>query len=89
LRGGWLDVFGYTHERRQERALIQRYRDTLVQVMALLRAGPQQPDAAQRHALALELAQIPEHIRGYGHVKARHLARVLPQWDALTTRLNA
>jgi len=89
LRGGWLDVFGYTHERRQERALIQRYRDTLVQVMALLRAGPQQPDAAQRHALALELAQIPEHIRGYGHVKARHLARVLPQWDALTSRLNA
>jgi len=34
-------------------------------------------------ALATEIARIPEGIRGYGHVKARHLAAVRPKWDAL------
>ena len=29
--------------------------------------------APHNHALAVELAQIPEHIRGYGHVKDRHV----------------
>ena len=29
--------------------------------------------APHNHGLAVELAQIPEHIRGYGHVKDRHL----------------
>jgi len=29
------------------------------------------------------IARIPEGIRGYGHVKARHLASVRPQWAAL------
>ena len=28
---------------------------------------------AQNYAVAVELASIPEHIRGYGHVKERHL----------------
>jgi len=29
--------------------------------------------AAHNHAIAVELACIPEHIRSYGHVKDRHL----------------
>ena len=27
----------------------------------------------QNHATAIELASVPEHIRGYGHVKDAHL----------------
>ena len=49
-----------------ERALIGDYEALLTELLAQL--------APHNHALAVELAEIPEHIRGYGHVKARHLA---------------
>ncbi len=75
LRGTAFDPFGRTEERRTERALIQEYRASIDEVLAGL-------DAA-RLPLALEIARLPEGIRGYGHVKARHLARVRPQWAAL------
>jgi indolepyruvate ferredoxin oxidoreductase len=66
LRGTPLDIFGYTEERRAERALIAQYR---ADIEALL------PRLAEEgvHALALELARLPEQILGYGHVKERHL----------------
>jgi indolepyruvate ferredoxin oxidoreductase len=35
---------------------------------------------------ALAFAKLPEGIRGFGHVKARHLAQVRPQWDAGAAR---
>ncbi len=75
LRGTAFDPFGRTEERRTERALIQEYRASIDEVLAGL-------DAA-RLPLAVEIARLPEGIRGYGHVKARHLARVRPQWAAL------
>jgi indolepyruvate ferredoxin oxidoreductase len=75
LRGTALDPFGRSAERRQERALITRYRETVLELCRGLRADNLE--------LALHLARLPEAIRGYGHVKAAHLERVLPQWDAL------
>jgi indolepyruvate ferredoxin oxidoreductase len=36
-------------------------------------------------ALATEIARVPEEIRGYGHVKDRHLATARPKWAALMT----
>jgi indolepyruvate ferredoxin oxidoreductase len=39
--------------------------------------------------LAVEIARLPEQIRGYGHVKERHLAAVRPRWDALLQRWRA
>jgi indolepyruvate ferredoxin oxidoreductase len=74
LRGTPLDVFGRTEERRTERALIGEYRASLEEVLAGLAAG--------NHALALEIAAIPEQIKGYGHVKERNLAAARPRWDA-------
>jgi indolepyruvate ferredoxin oxidoreductase len=65
LRGTWLDVFGHTAERRLERQLISDYENTLLQLLAELT-----PD---NYALAVEIAAIPEKIRGYGYVKERHL----------------
>jgi indolepyruvate ferredoxin oxidoreductase len=65
LRGTALDLFGRTAERRMERALIGDYEALLTELLAQL--------APHNHALAVELAAIPEHIRGYGHVKARHV----------------
>ncbi|MEA9752675.1 indolepyruvate ferredoxin oxidoreductase family protein [Xanthomonas campestris pv. raphani] len=79
LRGGKLDVFGYTDERRGERQLIADYLatvDTLLQRLDIDNVG-----------LAAQIASIPEHIRGYGHVKDAHLreakareAALLAQW---------
>jgi indolepyruvate ferredoxin oxidoreductase len=66
LRGTALDVFGYAAERRTERRLVDDYRRTVEELAASL--GP------DRIALAAEIASIPEHIRGYGPVKRRHLA---------------
>ncbi len=65
LRGTPFDVFGRTAERRTERALIGEYETLIAELLAAL--------APHNHALAVLLAQIPEHIRGYGHVKERHL----------------
>jgi len=65
LRGGALDVFGYTAERKMERALIKQYRDTVGGLLGKLNAD--------NLAQAVAIASIPEDIRGYGHVKERHL----------------
>jgi indolepyruvate ferredoxin oxidoreductase len=75
LRGTPLDVFGRTEERRTERALIEEYRATVEELVAGL--------SGANHALAVEIANLPEQIRGYGHVKERNLAAVRPQWERL------
>ncbi|MEO6322278.1 MAG: DUF6537 domain-containing protein, partial [Polaromonas sp.] len=75
LRGTPFDVFGRTEERKEERALIAAYRVSMEEVLAGL--------TPENHATAVEIARIPELIKGYGHVKARHLATARPQWAAL------
>jgi indolepyruvate ferredoxin oxidoreductase len=81
LRGTPLDVFGYTEERCTERELIQQYTHSLEMVIAKLDTS--------NHSLALELARIPEQIKGFGHVKARHLAAARQKWDALKVQWSA
>ena len=81
LRGGALDLFGRSEERRTERALIQQYRDCIEELLKTLDAG--------NLAMAAEIARIPEDIRGYGHVKERHLKAARTKWDALMQRWRA
>ena len=76
MRGTPLDVFGYTEERRSERALIDSYRASMEEVIAALNAA--------NHAAAIELARIPEQIKGYGHVKERNTLAARQQWAALS-----
>jgi indolepyruvate ferredoxin oxidoreductase len=66
LRGGAFDVFGYTAERKMERALIGEYRAMIDDVLRSLDAST--------HAAAVELAALPEQIRGFGHVKEKAVA---------------
>ena len=80
LRGSPLDVFGYTAERRGERALIGDYEKAVGGLLDALDAG--------NVALAAEIAGIPEQIRGYGHVKHANLlaakareAELLAEWN--------
>jgi indolepyruvate ferredoxin oxidoreductase len=75
LRGGTFDVFGHTEERKMERALIGEYKASIEEVVRGLNPS--------NLALAAEIARIPEEIRGYGHVKARHLATARPRWEKL------
>ena len=75
LRGTALDIFGRTEERRTERALIGEYQQTVDELLGSL--------SADRHALALEIARLPEGIKGFGHVKERNLAAVRGKWAAL------
>jgi indolepyruvate ferredoxin oxidoreductase len=65
LRGTAFDPFGYTVERRTERALIADYEAMLAEVLEKL--------SPRNHHVAVALASIPEKIRGFGHVKERHL----------------
>ncbi len=78
LRGGVLDFFGRSAERRTERALIVEYKASIDEVLRSLNAG--------NRALAAEIARVPEDIRGYGHVKERHLLAARSKWEALLQR---
>ena len=75
LRGSPLDVFGYTEERRAERALIAQYRDCIESLLSDL--------SAENLELAIQIAAIPDSIRGYGHVKERHLQTARGRWTSL------
>jgi indolepyruvate ferredoxin oxidoreductase len=72
LRGTALDPFGKTEERRTERALIGEYRAAIDELLQGL--------TAEKLPLAVEIARLPEDIRGYGHVKERHLVAVRAKW---------
>jgi indolepyruvate ferredoxin oxidoreductase len=61
LRGTALDIFGYTAERKLERRDIKDYRE-LMQHLA-------ESVDAENYALAVQLAELPLQMRGYGHVK--------------------
>jgi indolepyruvate ferredoxin oxidoreductase len=75
LRGGALDLFGKTDERRMERQLITDYRACVEELLRGLNA--------EKLSLAAEIARIPEEIRGYGHVKERHVKAARAKWDGL------
>ncbi|SDV48270.1 indolepyruvate ferredoxin oxidoreductase family protein [Chitinasiproducens palmae] len=78
LRGTALDPFGRTQERRDERALIADYEALVDELVAGL--------SLDRLPLAVELAGLPQDVRGYGHIKERNLAQVRTRWQSLLAR---
>ena len=81
LRGTVFDPFGYTRERKTERKLIADYEAMLGEIMPRLTPG--------NHHLATGLAAIPEKIRGFGYVKARHLTAAKAEEAALLEQFHA
>jgi indolepyruvate ferredoxin oxidoreductase len=81
LRGTVFDPFGRSQERRTERALIGDYEAILEEVLAGL--------TPENHHLAVGLAAIPEKIRGFGHVKQRHLVAAKADQAALLEQFRA
>jgi indolepyruvate ferredoxin oxidoreductase len=81
LRGTALDVFGKTEERKMERALIAQYRASIEKLLPSLNAA--------NTSTALEIARIPEQIKGYGHVKERNVTAARKRWTQLEAGLSA
>ena len=80
LRGTTLDPFGYTAERKAERALIADYEQMILGRIATLKAV-QLP-------LLIKLAELPEIIRGYGHIKEQAMAKAATERARLQAALD-
>ncbi|WP_299874880.1 indolepyruvate ferredoxin oxidoreductase family protein [uncultured Sulfitobacter sp.] len=81
LRGTPLDVFGYTAERKMERALIKQYE------MDMKAALPKLSDATRDAVVAL--ARLPLDIRGFGPVKQANEAKAAKRREELLSVINA
>ncbi len=75
FRGTPLDPFGYSRDRILDRELIRQYEMIMNEVIPNL--------SDDNHRLAVELASYPEFIRGYGHVKRRHVDETREKVDEL------
>jgi indolepyruvate ferredoxin oxidoreductase len=71
VRGTAFDIFGYSAHRKQERALIGWYRNLIDQVQSNL--------TPENLPQALEIAALPDQIRGYEQIKERNIATVKQQ----------
>ncbi len=81
LRGSALDPFALSGERRLERALLAEYESTILALLPALT-----PD---NHALAVEIAALPERIRGFGPVKRAAVDAARAERERLLARLHA
>ena len=81
LRGTAFDPFGWSAERKMERRLIGEYRDTVGELLATL--------GADNHLAAVEIAGLPEKIRGFGHVKRKNADLVKVREAALMAAYRA
>ena len=75
LRGTAFDPFGRTAERKMERQLIVTYEQTIRELLQTL--------GDDNHALAVEIAGLPEQIRGYGYIKSESADRTLDKLESL------
>ena len=80
LRGTALDLFGYTDERRQERAAIIQYEQDLEALCQAL--------SLDQRPLAIKIANVPQMIRGFGHVKSQSLEKATAERVALWQEWN-
>ncbi len=80
LRGGALDIFGRTEERRLERALVGQFEARIDELLQGL--------SAHTLALATQIAAVPLAMRGYGHVKLANVALARAREAELLHRFN-
>ena len=81
LRGTVFDPFGHTAERKIERSLVREYEALLEEIFVKL--------TPENHHLAVGLVAIPDKIRGFGHVKLRHLKTAKADESALLEQFRA
>lgn len=80
LRGTAFDVFGRTAERRMERQLIADYRHMIEGLLPRIQPA--------NVATAIELAGLPDSIRGFGPVKAANVEKAKRREQELLDAFN-
>jgi indolepyruvate ferredoxin oxidoreductase len=80
LRGTALDIFGRTAERRLERQLRDDYEALIDEVLANLKPA--------NYDVGIQIATVPEQIRGYGHVKLANITLARARWKDLLDRFH-
>jgi len=75
LRGSPLDIVGYSDERRRERQDIADYREQIEELLPTL--------SDTNYAVAVQIAELPLQLRGFGHVKDENRAKLQLQRDRL------
>jgi indolepyruvate ferredoxin oxidoreductase len=80
LRGSALDPFGYSAERKLEQQLIDDYEQSIVALLTQLNAT--------NYRTAVAIAELPQQIRGYGHVKEQSVLKAREQNRQLQARLQ-
>ena len=81
LRGTIFDVFGRTEERKMERQLLRDYEQLLAELC--------NATTKENKVIAVALAALPDKIRGFGHVKERHVVAAKTEEADLLARFRA
>jgi indolepyruvate ferredoxin oxidoreductase len=81
LRGTLFDIFGYSAERKAERRLIEDYLATLDILLAKL--------TVVNLPLAVEIAQIPDEIKGYGYIKETNMTKAAEKLASLLKQFTS
>jgi indolepyruvate ferredoxin oxidoreductase len=81
LRGTPFDPFGRTEVRRVERALVAEYRDVIARLADGLTVG--------NHALAVQVAGLPDMVRGYEEIKLRNVGAYRERMAELLAEFTA
>lgn len=80
LRGTHFDLFGYHEERKIERLLINDYINRIVEICSKL--------TIDNYKLAVEIASIPDQIRGFGYIKSKNIEIAKSCEDKLMSAFN-
>ncbi|MDG1707787.1 MAG: 2-oxoacid:acceptor oxidoreductase family protein, partial [Emcibacteraceae bacterium] len=80
LRGSVFDIFGYSTERKMERALISEYEVLVYKVLDKL--------DETNYQLCLEILEMPMSYKGYGHVKEKNIIKSKERLGTLLKMLN-
>lgn len=80
LRGSWMDPFARLPDRREERALIDDYRALVEELLTGL--------SGSNHRVAIECAELPDQVRGYGPVKSESVALYRQRRESLLHRFH-
>ncbi|MBI3898956.1 MAG: indolepyruvate ferredoxin oxidoreductase family protein [Gammaproteobacteria bacterium] len=81
LRGTVFDIFRYSEDRKIERQLIVDYERNIEKLIARL--------SPQNYECAIEIASLPERVRGFGSVKKRHLEHAKKREMELLAAFNS
>lgn len=80
LRGSRLDLFGYFGHRQEERKLIVEYEAMVATLLEKL--------SVENYELAVEIASLPEQVRGYDSVKEQNILRMRQRQQRLLQKIS-